>query len=283
MTGPILRKYGVAATITFELYETDGTDLKTDAVHVAGDTKIMKDEGAEANTTNGFVDEGQGYSIVLTIAEMTAARVVLYIVDQSTKVWLDRVLHIETYGHASAQHAFDLDTATQGVNLTQIGGVAQSATDLKDFADAGYDPATDQITGVKLTDLVTACTTVTTTTTNTDLTAFAANYTAARAAFLDELAAANLPADVAANLAAIAALNDLDADAVWDEVMDTNAPANANSARELINVIVSALAGKLSGSPGVNRVFRDLGDTKDRLTVVVDADYNRTAATPDGT
>jgi hypothetical protein len=48
-------------------------------------------------------------------------------------------------------------------------------------------------------------------------------------------------------------------------------------------VIVSALAGKLSGGPGVNRVFRDLGDTKDRLTVVVDANYNRTAATPDGT
>lgn len=46
------------------------------------------------------------------------------------------------------------------VDLIQMGGVAQSATDLKDFADAGYDPATNKITGVVLAD---------TCTTNTDL------------------------------------------------------------------------------------------------------------------
>lgn len=111
MGARILRKYGVQTTITFELYETDGTDLKSDAVHALGDTKIMKDEGAEANTSNGFTDEGQGYSIVLTATEMQAARIVVYVVDQATKAWLDKVLHIETYGNASAMHAFDLDTA----------------------------------------------------------------------------------------------------------------------------------------------------------------------------
>ena len=45
-------------------------------------------------------------------------------------------------------------------NLVQMGGVAQSATDLKDFADAGYDPATNKVQGVVLVD---------TTTTNTDM------------------------------------------------------------------------------------------------------------------
>lgn len=45
-------------------------------------------------------------------------------------------------------------------NVTQIGGVAQSATDLKDFADTGYDPATHKVQGVVLVD---------TTTTNTDM------------------------------------------------------------------------------------------------------------------
>ena len=45
-------------------------------------------------------------------------------------------------------------------DLTQIGGVAQSATDLKDFADTGYDPSTHKVAGVVLTD---------TCTTNTDL------------------------------------------------------------------------------------------------------------------
>lgn len=52
------------------------------------------------------------------------------------------------------------DLATKPVNLTQIGGVAQSATDLKDFVDTGYDPATHKVAGVVLVD---------TTTTNTDM------------------------------------------------------------------------------------------------------------------
>jgi len=55
---------------------------------------------------------------------------------------------------------FDVHVATQPVNLTEMGGVAQSATDLKDFADAGYDPATNKVQGVVLVD---------TCTTNTDM------------------------------------------------------------------------------------------------------------------
>ena len=43
--------------------------------------------------------------------------------------------------------AFDYTLATQPVNMTQIGGDTQSATDLKDFADAGYDPTTNKLTG----------------------------------------------------------------------------------------------------------------------------------------
>lgn len=44
------------------------------------------------------------------------------------------------------------------VDLTQILGVAQSATDLKDFADDGYDPATNKVQGVVLTDTLTTYT-----------------------------------------------------------------------------------------------------------------------------
>lgn len=42
------------------------------------------------------------------------------------------------------------------VDVTHLGGGAQSATDLKDFADAGYDPATNKVEGVKLADSLTA-------------------------------------------------------------------------------------------------------------------------------
>jgi hypothetical protein len=45
-------------------------------------------------------------------------------------------------------------------DLREMGGVVQSATDLKDFADAGYDPGTNKVQGVVLVD---------TTTTNSDM------------------------------------------------------------------------------------------------------------------
>jgi hypothetical protein len=41
------------------------------------------------------------------------------------------------------------------VDLTHISGDAQSATDLKDFADAGYDPVTNQVQGVVTVSAVT--------------------------------------------------------------------------------------------------------------------------------
>jgi hypothetical protein len=46
------------------------------------------------------------------------------------------------------------------VDMTHMAGGTQTVTDLKDFADAGYDPATNKVQGVVLVD---------TTTTNTDM------------------------------------------------------------------------------------------------------------------
>lgn len=119
-----LRKYGVETTINFPFWEVDGVDFRVDAVYASGDVKIMKDEGAEANTTNGFADEGTGYSHVITATELQAARVTLNYVDQTgTKVWLDTEIIIETYGHPSAMHAFDFDD-----NSLQESLILQSTT-----------------------------------------------------------------------------------------------------------------------------------------------------------
>jgi len=109
-----LRKYGVLLTtakaIQFTLYQIDGVDIEPAATFATGDIKISKDGGAEVNTTNLPADEGQGYSLILTLAELQARRIRLFIVDQTaTKVWLDIDINIETYGHASAMHAFDLN------------------------------------------------------------------------------------------------------------------------------------------------------------------------------
>lgn len=140
MRGPVLRKYGEATTINFQLFEVDGVDLRVDAVHAAGDSVIMKDEGAEANTASGFTDEGNGYSLALSATEMQAARIVVYLIDQTaTKVWLDDAIVIETYGNASAQHAFDLDTATAAADVVSISGDTTAADNLELMYDGtGY-------------------------------------------------------------------------------------------------------------------------------------------------
>jgi hypothetical protein len=137
--GVHLRKYGVQTTIDFELYEIDGVDLRTDWVPAAADCEVMKDEGASTQCTNTATDEGSTYSIVLTATEMQAARLVLKVVDAATKVVLDKVIFIETYGNASAEHAFDLDTATQDVNVSQISGDSTAADNLELMYDGtGY-------------------------------------------------------------------------------------------------------------------------------------------------
>ncbi len=55
---------------------------------------------------------------------------------------------------------FSIENRFKEVDVTSLGGSAQSLTDLKDFADAGYDPGTNKVQGVVLVD---------TTTTNTDM------------------------------------------------------------------------------------------------------------------
>jgi hypothetical protein len=160
MADHYLRKYGVEATLDFELYDTDGASLQTGAAHAAGDTNLMKDEGPEGATTNAFADEGRGYSLVLTATEMEAARVVVYVVDQtSPKAWLDRVLVVETYGDASAQHAFDLGAASVDVGSIATGAVdadALAADAATEIADATLKRGVDNVEATADADSVAA-------------------------------------------------------------------------------------------------------------------------------
>ena len=132
----ILGKYNQAKTVYFDLFQVDGVDFEPAATFATGDIKIMKDEGAEANTTNLPTDEGQGYSLVLTATEMSAARIKIYIVDSATKAWLDTSIYIETYGNASAEHALDLDDAVRG-GMTALPNAAADAAGGLAISDAG--------------------------------------------------------------------------------------------------------------------------------------------------
>lgn len=167
-------------------------------------------------------------------------------------------------------------------DLTQIGGVAQSATDLKDFADAGYDPATNKVQGVVLTDTTTA---VTNDVGITQAGADKAWGTAARA--LTDKAGFSLAADQSAvTIGTINTVGDktgyaLSAagiDSIVDEVME-----GTTTLRQAVRLMLAALAAKSSGGGTATLKFRDIGDSKDRITATVDASGNRTAMTLDGT
>ena len=128
------RKYGVAATIDgVHLIERGAVDFKSNPTLATGDAKISKDGGALANlTTLPAVTPASSrcVRISLSATEMQAARIVVELIDQtSPKEWEDQVVIIETYGNASAQHAFDRDTAN--VTVESLEGTARVVQQLR--------------------------------------------------------------------------------------------------------------------------------------------------------
>jgi hypothetical protein len=85
----------------------------------------------------------------------------------------------------------------------------------------------------------------------------------------------SLPASPAATGAAMT-LTAGAVDAILDDVVE-----GTTTVREMLRGFAAALMGKASGLATTTAVYRDIGDTKDRLTATVDADGNRTAVTLD--
>lgn len=291
---------GLAVT-DIEIYKDGGTTqrasdsgyalLDTDGIDFDGITGIHGFSiDLSDNTTAGFYAAGSQYWVIVSAVT----------IDGQTVNFIAATF---TIGPAQA-------------NVTQLGGVEQSATDLKDFADAGYDPAANKVQGVVLVD---------TTTTNTDMVAAAPTAAANADAVLDEAlsghvaagslgkAVGDIETDVTATLAdtnelqgdwtnggrldliidailadtgttipgLIAALNDLAAADIWDLA---NGIETGITPRQAMRVNLAALAGILAGAATTNITFRDAGpsgDTKNRIDATVDEDGNRTAITLD--
>lgn len=159
-----LRKYGVETRIYFPLYGLGTGNLIAGVTIAAGDAKISKDAGAFANVVGEsdddlFVDEGSGlYSLKLAVAELQCAAAVIRIVDQTNpKEWEDIMSYVETYGNASAQHAFDLDTASVAQTADNETRLAAIETDtgttlpevLVEMQGASFDSATDSLKSIR--------------------------------------------------------------------------------------------------------------------------------------
>lgn len=71
---------------------------------------------------------------------------------------------------------------------------------------------------------------------------------------------------------------DLLAAAVWERAIE-----GSFTSEQILRIMAAALTGKVSGAGTTTEVFRDMADTKDRLTYTVDSSGNRTAVVRDGT
>ena len=124
-------KYGATKDVYFELFEVDGVDLRTDWTPTASDCQISTDGGAYSNSDNIAVvaPTGSGtYKVVLSASEMTGKITKIKLVDAATKVFLDKVIKVETYGNASAMHPFDLGTTSTAQTADHTAGIAAVPT-----------------------------------------------------------------------------------------------------------------------------------------------------------
>ena len=134
----ILLKYNSSQFITFPVIKAGSTDFAVsgDWTPIAADCKITKSGGDVADCAHAITAIGGTgsalWKIQLDAAELSASRVVLQIVATEVE---DQAIMIETYGNASARHAFDLDLAEQTVDAVRISGSARAANQLEEFFD----------------------------------------------------------------------------------------------------------------------------------------------------
>jgi len=296
------------------LDDTDGKTAETGLTISQSDVRLSKNGGdiAQKNDSTGCTHDELGiYNCPLNATDTnTLGRLQLWVHKSGAlPVWHEyMVIPANVYDSLFSTDKLQVD-------VTQIGGDAQSATDLKDFADTGYDPSTHKVQGVVLCD---------TTTTNTDMVPDVSSDVAAIKAKTDNLnfnadATPLVLADVRdVNDAAVTSVNDFKADVsnldvavssrsnhsaadVWsvatrsltdkagfslsstgvdaiiDEVIE-----GSMTLREALRIILAASAGKSSGGGTSTVKYRDLADSKDRISATVDANGNRTAVTLDG-
>lgn len=170
---------------------TDGNTQEPGLTIAQADIRLTKNGGAYAQTNNvagATHDEKGNYGVPLNTTDTnTLGTLRVHIHVAGALAFFADFMVVP----ANVYDALIAGTDVLQADVTQLGGVTQSLTDLKDFADSGYDPATNKVEGVKLVDTTTANTDMV----GTDNAALASVCTEARLAELD---IGNLPTDIAA-------------------------------------------------------------------------------------
>ncbi len=172
----------------------DQIDINGGSTNIATADSTTHDLAATAGLI-GAIGNGL-FAVALSPTEMTCSQGSIHVVDSATKAIEDQAILFTTYGNASSQHAFDLDTASTAQTADHTSAIADVPTvaefNARTLVAASYfDPAADAVANVTL------CATTTTNTdmVGTDSAALASVCTEGRLAELD---AGNLPTDVAA-------------------------------------------------------------------------------------
>jgi len=127
-----LAKYNTQTTFYFAMVKRGVVDLAASAdwTPATGDTKISKDGGNFANTTNNPAAIGGtgsvGWSLTLTAAELSAGVINIQIVDSASKAVEDQYITIYTFGNASAKIVPDWSDAVR-MGLTALPNAAAEA------------------------------------------------------------------------------------------------------------------------------------------------------------
>ena len=231
-------------------YNAAGMDVSLIVEKTDGTTAVTAITLTTAGTSDWTHKDGGYYEIEITAAQ-NAEEGIAYVRGVCTGVLPFESAHYNVV-KANVYDSWVKGTDVLHADITQLGGVAQSLTDLKDFADAGYDPATNKVQGVVLTD---------TTTTNTDMVG------TDDAALATALATHDTKLDGASTH---------DVDDVFDEIVE-----DTLTLRQILRAIMAVMTGESSGGGTDTVYFRDAADTKNRIVATVDVDGNRSSVTID--
>lgn len=250
-------KQSTAITIKFGpfLDDTDGKTEETGLTISQADIRLSKNGGniAQSNNAAGAPHDELGYyDVPLDTTDTNTLGTLKVMVHENgaLPIWQEfMVVPANVWDSMFGADKLQVD-------LTQIGGDTQSGTDLKDFADAGYDPDTNKVEGVK---------TVDTTTTNSDMVG------TDNAATASELSTHDGKLDTVDTVVdAIKAKTD---NLPADPASETNVDANETKI-DTIDTVVDAIKAKTDNLPAdpASETNVDANETKiDTIDTVVDA------------
>ena len=225
--------------------------LQVNPTLAAGDAKVSTDGGAVGNlATLPSVDPAGSVFVKVTVSagEMNGDNTKIWLHDVAGNEWCDLAINIPTSSNTLEGHVSDIRGADSD-DLSILSGQLDTAqNDLDDIIADTNELQTDWVNGGRLDLLIDAIKTATD--------ALDGRLTAVRAGYLDELAAANLPADI-------------DTLKGYCDILDdaVNGLANIKSLIDTIDTVVDAIKLITDALPNAG-ALNDLATLEGRLTLL---------------